>query len=71
MRYGRELTGPGRHRYKINARNLDEWRTDGHGFSSGRVLSEEERLYFKKLRETKEPTPTEIVYRRLLEQRDK
>jgi hypothetical protein len=68
MHYDRESTGPGRHRYKVNARNLDRWRSDCYG---GRVLSDEERLYFKKLRETKEPTPTEIVYRRLLEQRSK
>lgn len=68
MRYDRESTGPGRHRFKINARTLDSWRSDCF---SGRVLSTEERIYFKKLREAKEPTPTELVYRQLLKQREK
>ncbi|AXQ61282.1 hypothetical protein SEA_LIBERTYBELL_41 [Streptomyces phage LibertyBell] len=64
-----ELTGPGRHRYKVTARTLDHWRTDGRGFSSGRVLDAQERAYFRRTAEAKKPTPTELVYRELLEKR--
>lgn len=66
-----ESTGPGRHRYKINARNLDNRRTRTLGFSSGRVLSREEIEHFHRLRQEKEKTPTEIAYLAMLQKREK
>lgn len=71
MPYANESTGPGRHRYQITGRTWDSLRTAKRGFSSGRVLSDEEIEYFHNLRRAKQMTPTEIVYNRILNEREK
>jgi hypothetical protein len=50
---------------------MDAWRTDRLGFSSGRVLSKAEIAYFHNLRRQKQMTPTEIVYNKILSEREK
>lgn len=69
MAYRNEWVGPGRPR--ITARTMDAWRTDRLGFSSGRVLSKAEIAYFHNLRRQKQMTPTEIVYNKILSEREK
>jgi hypothetical protein len=68
MRYWRDFTGPGRHR--INARSLDYWRWPTKKVRSGTAMSPEELEKFRKHLKQKQPTPTELVYRKLLKQRE-
>lgn len=67
MSYWEEATGPG-HR-QITARNRDNYRTDGRGFNGGREMNTSERAYYRELRKSKAPTPTELVYLEILAKR--